>query len=68
LVEVLPHYRSIELGIFAVYPSRKHLTPKVRVLIDFLVEAFRMRAWAGSAGGRDVRQEPMTGTLRGAGF
>lgn len=45
LVEVLPQYRSVELGVFAVYPSRKHLTPKVRVLIDFLVEAFRMRAW-----------------------
>ena len=45
LVEVLPQYRSIELGVFAVYPSRRHLTPKVRVLIDFLVDAFRMRAW-----------------------
>jgi DNA-binding transcriptional LysR family regulator len=45
LVEVLPAYRSVELGVFAVYPSRKYLTPKVRVLIDFLVDAFRMRAW-----------------------
>jgi DNA-binding transcriptional LysR family regulator len=45
LVEVLPQYRSIELGVYALYPSRKHLTPKVRVLIDFLVEAFRVRAW-----------------------
>ena len=45
LVELLPQYRSIELGIYAVYPTRKHLTPKVRALIDFLVEAFRMRAW-----------------------
>ncbi len=45
LVEVLPAYRSIELGVYAVYPSRKHLTPKVRALIDFLVDAFRMRAW-----------------------
>ena len=45
LVEVLPQYRSTELGVFAVYPSRKHLTPKVRVLIDFLVGAFRTRAW-----------------------
>jgi len=45
LVEVLPQYRSIELGIYAVYPTRKHLTPKVRALIDFLVDAFRMRAW-----------------------
>ena len=47
LVEVLPQYRSIELGVYAVYPSRKHLTPKVRALIDFLVEAFRMRPWPG---------------------
>jgi DNA-binding transcriptional LysR family regulator len=45
LVEVMPQYRAIELGVYAVYPSRKHLTPKVRVLIDFLVESFRMRAW-----------------------
>lgn len=45
LVEILPQFRSIELGIYAVYPTRKHLTPKVRALIDFLVEAFRMRGW-----------------------
>jgi DNA-binding transcriptional LysR family regulator len=45
LVEVLPQYRSVELGIHAVYPSRRHLTPKVRALIDFLVDAFRMRSW-----------------------
>ena len=47
LVEVLPKYRSIELGVYAVYPSRKHLTPKVRVLVDFLVEAFRTRPGSG---------------------
>jgi DNA-binding transcriptional LysR family regulator len=45
LVEVLPQYRSLELGIYAVYASRKHVPPKVRVLIDFLAEAFRIRAW-----------------------
>lgn len=45
LVEILPQYRSMEMGVYVVYPSRKHLTPKVRALIDFLVEAFRMRAW-----------------------
>jgi DNA-binding transcriptional LysR family regulator len=47
LVEILPEYRSIELGIYAVYASRRHLLPKVRVLIDFLVEAFRIRTWEG---------------------
>jgi DNA-binding transcriptional LysR family regulator len=29
LVEVLPGYRSVELGIYAVYPTRKHVLPKV---------------------------------------
>ena len=41
LVEVLPAYRSVEMGVYAVYPHRKHLTVKVRVLIDFLVNWFR---------------------------
>ena len=45
LVEVLPDYRSVEFGVYAVYPTRKNVSFKVRVLIDFLVEAFRMRAW-----------------------
>jgi len=45
LVEVLPAYRSIELGIYAVYPSRKQLSPKVRQLVDFLGEAFRAPPW-----------------------
>lgn len=45
LLEILPAFRSVELGVYAVYPTRKHLTPKVRVLIDFLVAAFSRRAW-----------------------
>jgi len=45
LVEVLPQYRSMELGVYALYPSRKFLTPKVRALVDYLVKAFRVRAW-----------------------
>jgi DNA-binding transcriptional LysR family regulator len=45
LVEILPAYRSTELGVYAVYPSRKHVTPKVRVLIDFLAQALRRPAW-----------------------
>ena len=40
LVELLPQYRSIELGIYAVYPTRKHVSQKVRALIDFLAEHF----------------------------
>ena len=54
LVELMPEYRSIELGIHAVYPTRKHLPPKVRALIDFLAEAFRSRA-----GPRDEADGPL---------
>jgi DNA-binding transcriptional LysR family regulator len=46
LREIMPGYRSAELGIHAVYPSRKFVSPKVRLLIDFLVEAFAEPVWA----------------------
>lgn len=45
LVELMPGYRSLELGIYALYPSRKHVSPKVRLLIDYLVQAFREPGW-----------------------
>jgi DNA-binding transcriptional LysR family regulator len=45
LVEVMPSYRSIELGIYAVYPSRKHLPLKTRRLIEHLSNALREPPW-----------------------
>ena len=45
LREILPGYRSGELGIHAVYPSRKFVSPKLRLLIDFLVDAFAEPDW-----------------------
>lgn len=45
LVELMPAYRSIELGIHAVYASRRHVAPKVRLLIDLLVAWFREPRW-----------------------
>ncbi|MFA5083751.1 MAG: LysR family transcriptional regulator [Hydrogenophilaceae bacterium] len=36
LVEILSESCSREMGIYAVYPSRKHLSLKVRALADFL--------------------------------
>lgn len=47
LVEILPEYRSVELGIYVVYPSRKHLPAKVRTLISFLVDRFAHPSWEG---------------------
>jgi DNA-binding transcriptional LysR family regulator len=38
LRRVLPEYRLDGGALFAVYPSAHHLTPKVRVFIDFLLE------------------------------
>lgn len=45
LVEVMPRWRSLEFGIYAVYPSRKHVPPKVRLLIDHLVAALKKKTW-----------------------
>lgn len=41
LVPVLPGYAMPGIDIMAVYPSRRHLSAKVRVMVDFLAEAFR---------------------------
>ncbi len=45
LVELMPEYRSVEMGVHVVYASRKHVPMKTRRLIDFLVEAFAVPAW-----------------------
>ncbi|MGY3529463.1 LysR family transcriptional regulator [Bradyrhizobium sp. USDA 4452] len=41
LVPLLTGYHMAETDVLAVYPSRRHLSAKVRVMIDFLAEAFR---------------------------
>ena len=40
LVRILSNWQTDELGVFAVYPHRKFLPPKVRSFIDFLAERF----------------------------
>ena len=40
LVRVLPEYRLPDIDVLAVYPSRRHVSGKVRAVIDFLVNAF----------------------------
>ncbi|WNG24921.1 LysR family transcriptional regulator [Cystobacter fuscus] len=41
LVRVLPDHALPDIDILAVYPSRRHLSAKVRLMIDFLAEQFR---------------------------
>lgn len=40
LKRILPDYELPVVDVVALYPSRRHLSPKVRVLIDFLLERF----------------------------
>jgi DNA-binding transcriptional LysR family regulator len=41
LVQLLPDYPLPPIAILAVYPSRRHLSAKVRAMVDFLADAFR---------------------------
>ena len=45
LEEILPEYRSADLGIYAVYASRQHVSPKIRILIDYLHRVLNLRTW-----------------------
>ncbi|MES2979283.1 MAG: LysR family transcriptional regulator [Pseudomonadota bacterium] len=45
LVEVLPEFRCSELGIYAVYPTRKFLLPKVRAMVEYLAQKLAHADW-----------------------
>ena len=38
LIELMSDFAGPELGVYALYPSRKHLSAKVRTFVDYLVE------------------------------
>jgi len=40
LQEILPGYKTLEFGLFAIYPHRRYLSKKVRCFIDFLIDEF----------------------------
>jgi DNA-binding transcriptional LysR family regulator len=42
LHRVLPDYPTVRTQVFLIYPSRRHLAPRTRVVIDFVVEQFRL--------------------------
>ena len=45
LQAVLPEWDLPVMTIYALYPSRRHLSPAVRALLDFLVQRFEGLAW-----------------------
>ncbi len=50
LYRLLPDYPSGLGQVFVVYPSRRHLAPRTRVMIDFLVEMGRaLETWLADA-------------------
>jgi DNA-binding transcriptional LysR family regulator len=46
LVEILPQFKAVTLGIYAVYQTRKFVLPKVRALVEFLDARLREVSWA----------------------
>lgn len=52
LVQILETQTRRESGIWAVYPTRRHLSAKVRVFVDYLAERFSGAGdWSGAAAG-----------------
>jgi DNA-binding transcriptional LysR family regulator len=46
LVPILTDWHHVEpVPLFVTYPSGRHLAPKVRVMVDFLVEEFGRAPW-----------------------
>ncbi len=42
LIPLLPSYDTEEVPVHAIYPSKRHLPPKVRCLIDLMVERWKL--------------------------
>ncbi len=47
LTAVLTDWQLPAMTIYALYPSRRHLSPAVRALLDFLVDRFATAPWLG---------------------
>ncbi|MEL6318638.1 MAG: LysR substrate-binding domain-containing protein [Pseudomonadota bacterium] len=48
LEPLLPDWRTLQFGLYALYPPNRHLTTRVRALIDHL-DAHFARRWEGAA-------------------
>ena len=60
-MQVLPDYEVTgNVAVWALYPSAKHMLPRMRVLLDFLADWFRDargKTANGSARKQPVRQD-----------
>ncbi len=53
LVPLLEEFEQGDFGVYAVYPHRRHLSVKVRVFVDFLVQ--RLKTARGAASTRSIK-------------
>ena len=45
LVELMPTWRSEDLGVYALYPSRSFVPPKLRAMVQFLAAQLKGASW-----------------------
>ena len=65
LVPLLPGYDfGTDVGIYAVYPHRRHLPAKTRVFIDFLAESFGPEPYWDSPAGNPPAAQPLSGRVK----
>lgn len=58
LVEVLREYPVAPRPVYMLYPHRRHLPTKIRLLIDFLVERFSHEGWDDAGWSDTTPQRP----------
>jgi DNA-binding transcriptional LysR family regulator len=67
LWRVLPEYASEALPAYLVYPSRRHLAPRTRVVIDFLIdEVHQLRSRRTDSPSPGLPGQPITISMDGA--
>ncbi len=64
LVPILRDFAPPAAGIHVVYPSRRHLSAKVRAFADFLIERFREPAWTLDCAAAQRRAKEQSRALR----
>ena len=56
LLPILSEWHHVEpVPLYATYPSGRHLSPKIRAMVDFLVEQFGNAPWRRAAAGKRRR-------------
>ncbi len=58
LVEILSQWKPLPMPISAIYPHNRHLSPTVRVFVDWVAELFSDNALLSDEGDSEARCLP----------